>query len=173
MEIVDIRSIFSNKLLTIENPARYIGGEYIYGPKRLLEATQFHVGLSFPDLYEIGMANNAMRILYDLVASIDLPISVDQVFAVAPDFEALLREHSIPLYTLQHGLPLNSLDLLGITVGYELSATNILQVLELGRIPLHSSERGEGDPIVIGGGPAITNPLPFAPFFDFIFIGEA
>lgn len=173
MEIVDIRSIFSNKLLTIENPARYIGGEYIYGPQKRLEECQFHVALSFPDLYEIGMANNAMRILYHLVASIDLPISVDQVFAVAPDFEALLREHSIPLYTLQNGLSLNTVDLLGITVGYELSATNILQVLELGRIPLRSNERGDGDPIVIGGGPAITNPLPFAPFFDFIFIGEA
>ena len=173
MEIIDIRDIFSNKLLTIENPARYIGGEYIYGPQRLPNEAEFHVGLCFPDLYEIGMANNAMRILYDLVASLEEPISVDQVFSVAPDFEQLLREHSIPLYTLQHRLPLNKLDLLGITVGYELSATNILQVLELGKIPLRSSERGEGDPIIIGGGPAITNPLPFAPFFDFIFIGEA
>ncbi len=173
MEIIDIRDIFSNKLLTIENPARYIGGEYIYGAQPPPSEAEFHVGLCFPDLYEIGMANNAMRILYDLVASLKEPVSVDQVFAVAPDFEQLLRENSIPLYTLQHGLPLNRLDLLGITVGYELSATNILQVLELGKIPLRSSEREEGDPIVIGGGPAITNPLPFAPFFDFIFIGEA
>ncbi len=173
MEIIDIRDIFSNKLLKIENPARYIGGEYIYGPQRSFNEAQFHVGLCFPDLYEIGMANNAMRILYDLVASLEEPVSVDQVFSVAPDFESLLREHSIPLYTLQNGIPLNRLDLLGITVGYELSATNILQVLELGRVPLRASQRGEGDPIVIGGGPAITNPLPFAPFFDFIFIGEA
>ncbi len=173
METIDIISIFGNRLLTIENPARYSGGEFIYGSQRPLEDSSVHVGLCFPDLYEIGMANNAMRILYDLVASLDLPLSVDQVFAVAPDFEKLLRDAALPLTTLHYGIPLNKLDLLGITVGYELAATNILQVLDLGGIPMRSKARSEDHPIVIGGGPAITNPLPFAPFFDFIFIGEA
>ena len=173
MKTVDIVSHFGNQLLTIDNPARYIGGEYHYGPIRPLDDSSTHVAMCFPDLYEIGMSNNAMRILYDLIARMAEPISYDRVFSVAPDFEQLLREHDIPLYTLQHGIPLHALDLLGISIGYELAATNILQVLDLGKIPLHAQDRKDGDPIVIGGGPAVTNPLPFSAFLDFVFIGEA
>jgi len=173
MNTIDIVGRFGNELLTIENPARYIGGEYEYGTQRTPEESTVHVGICFPDLYEIGMSNNAVRILYDLVSSMQAPVSCDRVFSVAPDFEQFLRSHDIPLYTLQHGLPLHDLDLLGVSIGYELAATNILQVLELGRIPLHADSRKEGDPIVIAGGPAVTNPLPFSPFFDFVFIGEA
>ena len=173
MNRIDIAGQFGNELLTIENPARYIGGEFEYGTRRIPEEATVHVGICFPDLYEIGMSNNAVRILYDLVSSMQAPVSCDRVFSVAPDFEQFLRSHDIPLYTLQHGLPLHELDLLGVSIGYELAATNILQVLELGRIPLHADARKEGDPIVIAGGPAVTNPLPFSPFFDFVFIGEA
>ncbi|PKL10493.1 MAG: B12-binding domain-containing radical SAM protein, partial [Spirochaetae bacterium HGW-Spirochaetae-8] len=130
-------------------------------------------GMCFPDLYEIGMSNNAVRILYDIINSIDSSILCDLVYSVAPDYENLLRERNIPLHTLEHGMPLRELDLLCISVGYELAATNILQVLDLGKIPLHSFERHQSDPIVIAGGPAITNPLPFSPFLDFVYIGEA
>ena len=172
MQRIDIVARFGNELLTIENPVRYIGGEYAYGAQTL-EEQDFHVGLCFPDLYEIGMSNNAIRILHDLVSSMGDGVSCDRVFSVAPDYEKLLRAHNVPLHTLQYGIPLDELDLLGVSVGYELAATNILQVLDLGRIPLHADQRNDDHPIVIAGGPAVTNPLPFAPFFDFIYIGEA
>lgn len=172
MQRIDIVAQCGNTLLSIENPARYIGGEYTHGEQDFSE-DGFHVGLCFPDLYEIGMSNNAIRILYDLICSIGNQVTCDRVFSVAPDYEQLLREHNIPLHTLQYGIPLHKLDVLGVSVGYELSATNILQVLDLGGIPLHADQRTNSHPIVIAGGPAVTNPLPFAPFFDFIYIGEA
>ena len=158
-------------LLLVRNPARYCGGEYHLGVKHVQEG-DLHVAVCFPDLYEIGMSNHAMRILYDLFNRME-GVCCDRVFAVAPDFEKLLREKQVPLYTLDEGRPLKELDLLAISLGYELCATNILQVLELGGIPLHTGERGEGDPIVIMGGPASTNPAPFARFIDFSYIGEA
>ncbi len=158
-------------LLTIENPARYTGGEFRYGEKDLAPV-EFFAAICFPDLYEIGMSNNAVRILYDRLNRLEA-VHCDRVFSVAPDFEALLRERGVPLYTLEQKIALSQLDLLGISIGYELCATNILQILDLGGIPLHSNERGDEHPIVIAGGPAVTNPLPFSPFFDFVYIGEA
>jgi len=166
MRKIDVLHEFKDVLVQIQNPARYIGGEYTFGAKRFEDA-DFFVGMCFPDLYEIGMSNNAVRILYDIINGIDASVLCDLVFSVAPDYESLLWD------TLEHGMPLKDLDLLCVSVGYELSATNILQVLDLGMIPLHSIGRLESDPIVIAGGPAITNPLPFSPFLDFVYIGEA
>lgn len=157
--------------LEIENPSRYVGSEYVYG-RKTLGTNDLKCAMCFPDLYEIGMSNNAIRIIYDTLNRLD-GVFCDRVFAVAPDFEKMLREKGIPLFTLQEHLPLSSLDYLGITIGYELSATNILQVLDLGGIAIDASDRCETDPIVIAGGPAATNPLPFARFFDFVHIGEA
>ena len=158
-------------LLLVNQPARYIGGEYQL-KKVNSSNSDYRIGLCFPDLYEIGMSNNAMRILYDLINGID-GISCERVFAPAPDFEALLRERNIPLYTLESGLPLESLDMICFTVGYELCATNILNVLDLGNIPLHSKDRTNYHPVIVAGGPAITNPLPFSNFFDAVYLGEA
>ncbi|MEA4864755.1 MAG: TIGR03936 family radical SAM-associated protein [Sphaerochaeta sp.] len=168
MQIVDM---ITDDLLMIQNPARYTGGEFHYGTKDLAKV-YFHTAICFPDLYEIGMSNNAVRILYDLLNSME-EVYCDRVFSVAPDFEQLLREKQLPLYTLDLQKPLSELDMLGISIGYELSATNILQVLDLGGIPLHACDRTDEHPIVICGGPAVTNPLPFAPFMDFVYIGEA
>lgn len=172
MRLIDIHTLCKDVLLTVQNPSRYVGGEYSVG-KKLLSDSSFAVGLCFPDLYEIGMSNHAIRILYDLINRIDDHIVCDRVFAVAEDFEHVLRDRTIPLYTLQHGIALHDLDLIGFSIGYELTATNVLQVLDLGGIPLHSDERSDEHPIVIAGGPAITNPLPFSRFFDFVYIGEA
>lgn len=169
--VTNIESILGADFLEIENPSRYIGSEYIYGRKTLKE-TDLKCAMCFPDLYEIGMSNNAIRIIYDTLNRLD-GVFCDRVFAVAPDFESMLREKGVPLFTLQEHLPLSSLDYLGITIGYELSATNILQVLDLGGIAIDTADRKESDPIVIAGGPAATNPLPFARFFDFVHIGEA
>ena len=172
MRRIDVLQEFKDVLVKILNPARYIGGEYHSGCKNFNDA-DFFIGMCFPDLYEIGMSNNAVRILYDLMNSLDPSVLCDRVFSVAPDYEELLRERKVPLHTLEYGMVLQNLDILCISIGYELSATNVLQVLELGAIPLHANMRTEDDPVVIAGGPAVTNPLPFAPFFDFVYIGEA
>lgn len=153
----------------MEKPARYLGGEQ--GAVRK-EGRLFTVALCFPDLYEIGMSNHAMRILYAGLNA--LPgIRCERVFAPARDFEKLLRDSCTPLYTLESGIPLAEVDLLAVTIGYELSATNLLTVLDLGGIPLDASSRGEDCPIVIAGGPAVTNPLPISRFLDAVWIGEA
>lgn len=169
--IIDLQESLGSGFLMIENPARYLGSEFIHNRKPYSEG-DVKCAMCFPDLYEIGMANNAVRILYDIINRTEGAFC-DRVFAVAPDFEAMLREKDIPLFTLQEHFPLNQMDYLGISIGYELCATNILQVLELGHIPIEAKDRGEGDPIVFAGGPASTNPLPFSKFFDFIHIGEA
>jgi radical SAM superfamily enzyme YgiQ (UPF0313 family) len=118
------------------------------------------------------MSNQALRILYNRLNG--LPgISCDRVFAPAPDFEALLRGRSVPLYALDTGIPLKKLDLLLFTLGYELGISSVLTILDLAGIPLHRDQRGEGDPIVIMGGPCVSNPLPYAVFIDAFWIGEA
>jgi len=156
-------------LLGVEKPARYSGGEFgsVVKPD-----ARFRVGIGFPDLYEIGMSNLAMRILYRGLNALD-GVACERFFAPAPDFESLLRRLSVPLYGLESGTPLGSMDLLGFSVGYELCGTGILSALDLSGIPLLAGERGSGDPVVIAGGPGVTNPRPFAPFLDGVWIGEA
>jgi radical SAM superfamily enzyme YgiQ (UPF0313 family) len=156
-------------LLGIEKPARYTGGEYGIMAS---SGAPFQTAVAFPDLYEIGMSNQALRILYNRLNEIP-GISCDRVFAPAPDFEALLRERSIPLYALDTGIPLGKLDLLLFTLGYELGITSVLAMLDLAGIPIRREQRGEGDPVVIMGGPCVSNPLPYAAFIDAFWIGEA
>jgi radical SAM superfamily enzyme YgiQ (UPF0313 family) len=157
-------------LLEVEKPSRYLGGEV--GSVRKPDEALLSVALCFPDLYEIGMSNNAIRILYAGLNAQE-GVRAERVFAPAPDFEALLSRLGIPLYTLETGLALCDVDILALSIGYELAATSILTVLGSGRIPVRAAERGEGDPIVIAGGPAITNPRPLSSFLDAAFIGEA
>ncbi|HRY73499.1 MAG TPA: TIGR03960 family B12-binding radical SAM protein, partial [Spirochaetia bacterium] len=164
-------SDLGERLLSVEKPARYLGGELGSVPREGGEGGLL-VALSFPDLYEIGMSNNAIRILYGGLNAVP-GVRCERVFAPAPDFEALLKEKGIPLYTLEGGRPLREADILGFSVGYELAATSILAILDSGRVPLDAADRGEDDPIVIAGGPAISNPHPFARFLDAAFIGEA
>ncbi|MBN2535344.1 MAG: TIGR03960 family B12-binding radical SAM protein [Spirochaetales bacterium] len=159
-----------DSLLRVEKPGRYTGGEYGITAKH--DKAILYVALSYPDLYEIGMSNHAIRILYCLLNS--LPgISCERVFAPAPDFEEELRKKNIPLYSLESGLPLNEFDIICFSLGYELNATNVLTILDLGRAGINNEDRGESDPVVIAGGPAVTNPVPFASFIDCFFIGEA
>jgi radical SAM superfamily enzyme YgiQ (UPF0313 family) len=157
-------------LLSVENPLRYVGGEY--GQIRSCGDPKLRIGLCFPDLYEIGMSNLAIKIIYTGLNRIP-GIACERVFAPAPDFEAALRERHVPLYTLETGTPLRDLDILLFSVGYELCATNILTVMDAGKIPYQAGDRGPTEPVIIGGGPAITNPVPFGKFFDGIYIGEA
>ncbi|GMO29154.1 MAG: hypothetical protein Pg6A_17190 [Termitinemataceae bacterium] len=159
---VDILSEAPNELLNCISPARYVGGEF--NPKAKSNALLQTVFV-FPDLYEIGMSNNALKIIYNRINELD-DVSCDRAFAPAPDFEALLNKKNIPLYALETGLVLREADLLLWTLSYELCATTILAMLKTSQIPLHASQRGTDSPILIAGGPCVSNPLPFSPFFD-------
>ncbi|MFO7850276.1 MAG: TIGR03960 family B12-binding radical SAM protein [Spirochaetia bacterium] len=162
----------------VNMPGRYTGGEfgsispYIEDSKEVGRDEPLLSGIAFPDLYEIGMSNLAIKLLYRELNSIS-GVRCERVFSPAPDFEDVLKKHKIPLFTIESGFPLHRLDVLGFSVGYELAATNILALLDLGGIPIDKDERTEGDPIVVAGGPALTNPAPFASFFDGVYIGEA
>jgi radical SAM superfamily enzyme YgiQ (UPF0313 family) len=156
-------------LRRVEKPGRYVGGEF--GAVRKTDAV-LKVALSYPDLYEIGMSNSAIRILYNLLNGIP-DVACERVFAPAPDFEAALKAAGMPLRSLESGMPLSQFDLLGFSFGYELTMTNLLAILETGGISLETTGRGPGEPIVIVGGPAATNPVPLGPFVDAVFIGEA
>ncbi|MGB4572255.1 MAG: TIGR03960 family B12-binding radical SAM protein [Rectinemataceae bacterium] len=162
-----------HSLTNVEKPARYLGGEYGSFPAISGEDSRLRIAFCFPDLYEIGMSNNAVRILYDGLGRLRDKVVCERVFAPAPDFEALLREKDVPLYTLESGIPLQDCDILAFSIGYELLATNVVTVLDSGHVPVRAVERGEGDPIVIAGGPAISNPLPYSLFLDAVYIGEA
>lgn len=167
--LIDPVNDLGSVLLGIEKPARYVGGEYgeIYK-----EHAEFRVGIAFPDLYEIGMSNQALRILYNGLNRID-GVACERVFAPAPDFEDALKKLGLPLYTLERGAPLHTLDMLGITMGYELGITGALAILHSGGIPIMRDERSADHPIVIMGGPAASNPEPFSQFVDAVWVGEA
>jgi radical SAM superfamily enzyme YgiQ (UPF0313 family) len=156
-------------LLTVEKPARYTGGEYGMLAKR---GAALQTVIAFPDLYELGMSNQALRILYNRLNNIR-DISCDRVFAPAPDFEKLLKEKNIPLYALDTGIALRDSDILMFTLGYELCVNSALAILDTAGIPLRRAERCGEHPIVIAGGPCVSNPLPYSRFIDAFWIGEA
>ncbi|MDR2518936.1 MAG: TIGR03936 family radical SAM-associated protein [Spirochaetaceae bacterium] len=160
-------------LLGVEKPGRYTGGEYgRLGGKDVSASKALRAVIAFPDLYEIGAANQALRILYNGLNRLER-VSCDRVFAPAPDFEALLKARGIPLYGLDTGIPLRDADLLLITLGYELGITGALTILEAGGVPLEARSRRPEDPVVVMGGPCVSNPLPYGRFVDAAWIGEA
>jgi radical SAM-linked protein len=166
---IDPVAELGGKLLTVDKPARYTGGEY--GIKSKKEAL-FRTLIAFPDLYEIGMGNQALKIIYNRMNSIQ-GVFCDRAFAPAPDFEKLLREMNMPLYGLDTGIALSCLDILMFTLGYELGLGGLLLMLDASFIPLRCEERTEDHPIIIAGGPAVSNPAAFSPFVDAFWIGEA
>ena len=159
-----------NYLALVSRPSRYINGE-VNSIKKELSHIQLKIGLAFPDVYEVGMSHLGMQILYQILNSRD-NIACERVFSPWVDMEKLLREKNIPLTTLESGIPLNKLDILGFSIQYELSYTNILTILNLGNIPLYSKDRDETHPLIIGGGPIAFNPEPIADFFDAFVLGD-
>ena len=157
-------------LLNIEKPARYIGGEVNSVMKDKSEVN-IRFAMCFPDVYEIGMSHLGIQILYDMFNRRE-DVWCERVYSPWTDLDKVMREQHIPLFALESQDPIKTLDFLGITIQYEMCYTNILQVLELGQIPMHAKERTEEDPIVIGGGPCAYNPEPLAEFFDLFYIGE-
>uniref|UniRef100_UPI00388D0FA0 TIGR03960 family B12-binding radical SAM protein n=1 Tax=Treponema sp. TaxID=166 RepID=UPI00388D0FA0 len=173
MNLINPLSIFGNELCSVQNPSSYIGGEFGQIIKKHTSSDDlFNFSIAFPDVYTIGMANQAIKIIYNGLNQ-KKSIRCERVFAVETDFENLLKKHNIPLYTLETGMALNELDMIGFSIGYELGITGVLSILELGKIPLLKRDRTENDPIVIAGGCGATNPAPFSDFFDAFFIGEA
>lgn len=157
-------------LLNIEKPARYIGGEVNSVMKDKSEV-DIRFAMCFPDVYEIGMSHLGIQILYDMFNRRE-DVWCERVYSPWTDLDKVMRKQHIPLFALESQDPVKTFDFLGITIQYEMCYTNILQVLELSRIPLHAKERTEEDPIVIGGGPCAYNPEPLAEFFDLFYIGE-
>lgn len=157
-------------LLQIEKPARYIGGE-VNSVMKDKRAVDIRFCMCFPDVYEVGMSHLGIQILYDMFNKRE-DTWCERVYSPWVDLDKILREKQIPLFALESQEPIRDFDFLGITLQYEMCYTNILQVLDLAGIPLWAKDRGENDPIVIGGGPCAYNPEPIAEFFDFFYIGE-
>ncbi len=157
-------------LLSIEKPARYIGNEMNCVIKDK-EKVDIRFAFCFPDVYEIGMSHLGMQILYHDFNRYD-DVWCERVFSPWLDLDKVMREKNIPLFALESQEPVKDFDFLGFTLQYEMCYTNILQVLDLSGIPFKTIERGENDPIVIGGGPCVYNPEPIADFFDLFYIGE-
>ncbi len=157
-------------LTQVQKPARYAGGE-VNSVCKNPDEVKIRFAFCFPDTYEVGMSHLGMKILYGLLNE-RADTWCERVFAPWPDFEELLRREHIPLYALESFSPLSAFDFIGFTLQYELSFTNILNMLELGGIPVKASERSETDPIVIAGGPCACNPEPIADFIDLFVLGE-
>jgi radical SAM family uncharacterized protein/radical SAM-linked protein len=164
------RKLLETFLALVEKPSRYIGGE-VNSAKKDRSACRLSVALAFPDAYEVGMSHLGLQILYAILNA-HPQICAERVYAPWPDMEARLRANGLALSSLESGAALSEFDLIGFSLQYELSYTNVLTMLELGGVPLRASNRREGDPVVIAGGPCVFNPLPMAPFFDAVVIGE-
>ena len=158
----------TNHLLAVEKPARYTGGE-----TGAIASGKGEVGfaLAFPDVYEVGMSHLGLQVLYGVLKQHDW-LAPERVYAPWPDREEQLRRDHLPLTTLESGRSLSELDIVGFTLQYELSYTNILTMLELGGIPLLAAEREGCFPLIIGGGPCAYNPEPLADFFDLFLLGD-
>ncbi|WP_330672123.1 TIGR03960 family B12-binding radical SAM protein [Aminicella lysinilytica] len=171
---MSIDSIFAPSLdqllKQVEKPGRYIGNEINISVK---ETEKFDVrfAFAFPDLYEIGMSYVGLQILYNIVNKKE-NLYCERVFAPAADMEALMRDYSYPLFTLETKTPVKNMDVLGFTLQYEMSFTNILNMLELAGIPLLSKDRDDSWPLIIAGGPCAFNPEPLADFIDIFIVGD-
>lgn len=159
-----------NKILAeVEKPARYCGGEW--NTPDMSKPRKADMCFCFPELYEIGMSNLGVQILYDVINS-DKDFVAERCFAPAADFAEKLKENNIPLLSLETKKPLNDFTVLGFSIGFELLYTNVLYMLDLAGIPFYAEQRGEEYPILLAGGPCTVNPEPFADFFDVIVCGE-
>ncbi len=155
-------------LARVERPARYLNHEWGCVVK---DDAPFQFCMIYPDTYELGQANQAVRILVNAVNATE-GMGAERAFLPAVDMADLMRDAGVPLFSLESCAPVAEFDAVGITLPHDLAATNILETLDLAGIPLRSDERAEDDPIVLAGGPCAYNPEPYAPFFDVILVGE-
>lgn len=163
-------SALEDVLPRVTKPARYAGGEY-NAVRKDHRSVEVKFALAFPDTYEIGMSNLGVRILYEILNRRPDTVA-ERVFAPWVDMESEMRQHGLPLFALESRTPLKDFDILGFSLGYELTYTNVLNMLDLAGIPVPASERGEDHPLVIAGGCCTVNPEPMADFIDAFAIGE-
>ncbi len=166
-----ILRFLSENLIKVSKPARYIGGEYNSVIKDASNKDYLRVAFGFPDVYEVGMSHYGLEILYWLANKLDY-VYAERVFLPWVDMIEAMEKNDIPLFTLETRTPVYELDMLGISLEYELSYTNVLKMLELSRISIRAAERKDDDPIVIAGGPVTYNCEPIAEAFDVIYIGD-
>jgi len=165
-----LRSWIESRILpNVQMPAQYIGGE-MYSVRKDHRACRGSVCLAFPDTYAMGMSHHGLQVLYSVMN--EHGWACERAFTPLPDFEEQLRAHGLPLYGLETFTPLHQFDVLGFTLQYEISFTNLLTMLDLGGIPLHAEERGPDDTLVIAGGPCVQNPELIAPFIDLFVLGD-
>src|SRR5687768_13236029 len=164
-----MRHVYADFIDRVAKPARYLGGEYQAVVKTDVDA---RVCLAFPDVYDIGMSHLGTKIIYSLLNR-DPRIACERAFAPWVDMEAELRARNLPLVSLERQRPLCEFDVLGISLQYELTFTNVLTLLDLGGIPLRAADRAEDATLVLAGGPVASHPEPMAPFIDAAFVGEA
>ncbi len=157
-------------LMKIDKPARYIGNE-LNSIKKDKEKVAIRFAMCFPDVYEIGMSHLGVQILYDMFNKME-DVWCERVYSPWPDLHKIMKEEHIPLFGLESQEPIKNLDFIGLTLNYEMCYTNVLQILDLGQIPLLAKDRTEDDPLVIGGGCCTYNPEPMADFFDLFYMGE-
>ncbi len=157
-------------LTRVEKPARYTGGEY-NAVVRDRADVDLRFAFCFPDTYEIGMSNLGLRILYGVLNEME-GVWCERVFAPWGDMEAELRGAGLPLYALESGDPVAEFDIVGFSLGYEMSYTNVLNMLDLAGIPLRTGQRGDDWPLILAGGVCAYNPEPLAPFIDAFSLGE-
>jgi radical SAM family uncharacterized protein len=162
--------VLDRLLPTVRKPGRYTGGEYNSVVKDW-DTIDVKVALAFPDVYDLGMSNLGLAILYDLLNKEEHTLA-ERVYVPWPDMEAAMRQAGLPLYSLETHHPVRDFDLMGITLPYEQLYSNVLTLLDLGRLPLLSEKRDERYPLVVAGGNAAFNPEPMADFIDFFVMGE-
>ncbi|GAG57734.1 unnamed protein product, partial [marine sediment metagenome] len=162
-------------LKDIQKPGRYINNEVGARSKSMEPASDFYnlisMALVFPDIYEVGMSNLGLQILYDIVNR-HRDFTVERVFSPWIDFEKKLREQNVKIFSLENRIFLDCFDLIGFTVQHELLYTNILNILDLGRVNISSRRRRDKFPLVCAGGPAVVNPQPLSKFMDFFVVGD-
>jgi radical SAM superfamily enzyme YgiQ (UPF0313 family) len=165
-----MRKGMNDLLQNVSRPARYIGGE-INQVVKGDDEVKVRFALAFPDIYEIGMSHAGIKILYHILNSIP-GVWAQRAFAPWHDLAALLRQHDLPLASMEEGRPLSRFDVLGFSILYELSYTSVLGMLDLAKIPLRAEDRTDDDPIVIAGGTFCANPTPLMEFLDLVVIGD-
>src|ERR687885_2292255 len=157
-------------LAQVQKPVQYVGGE-LNAQLKDWEAVAVRWALMYPDAYEVGLPNQGIQILYEVLNERPDALA-ERCYAVWPDLEALMREHGVPAFTVDAHRPLAAFDLIGVSFSTELGYTNLLTALDLAGIPLHAVDRGEDDPVVIAGGHAAFNPEPVADFVDAAVLGD-
>jgi len=170
LEIQSLKEFLDRNLITVQKPGRYVGGEFNQIIKNW-DSVDIHTALAFPDIYDIGFSNLGIAVLYDIINKREDSLA-ERVYAPWLDMDKLLIDNDMPLFSLESKIPLRCFDLVGFSIPYESLYTNVLNMLNLGQIPIWAKERKNQDPIIIAGGHSTFNPEPMHAFIDAFVIGD-